>query len=56
MEKRGWGHPKRLPPLVLVTSWGESLIRIMECGGGGRMKGEGVEAEVGGYLFIDGLP
>lgn len=56
VEKRGWDHPKRLPPLVLVTSWGESLIRIMECGGGGRMKGEGVEAEVGGYLFIDGLP
>ena len=45
VEKRGWGHPKRLPPLVLVTSWGESLIRIMEWGGGGRMKGEGVEAE-----------
>ena len=40
VEKRGWDHPKRLPPLVLVTSWGESLIRIMEWGGGGRMKGE----------------
>ena len=48
VEKRGWDHPKRLPPLVLVTSWGESFIRIMECGGGGRMKGEGVEAEVWG--------